>query len=363
MSDSAQERTEDATFKRLEDAAQKGQIAYSRELGGALLLLLVLWAMKMGGGNAAAELSALFERAFSLQAFRSVNPTNIGSVLADSFGTGIMILMPLLLTVVAASLVAAHMQVGFSFNMERVQPDMNKLNPITGFKRLFSTRSIMSVAISMVKCAALVGVCWSALDTLLMDARYASECGLGAQAAFVAETTLDLGLRTAAFMLALALIDVFWQRFRHAKDMMMTKEEVKEEHRQSDGDPKIKARIRQIQRQMARSRMFEDVKKATVVVRNPTHYAVALRYENGKDNAPRVVAKGMDFMALKIVDIATRAGVPVKSEPPLARQLYRSVKVGRTIPEELFRAVAKVLAWVYRNRKHGARRSAAGAAS
>ncbi|MSR75858.1 MAG: flagellar biosynthesis protein FlhB [Planctomycetes bacterium] len=361
MSDISAEKSEEATFKRLEEAADKGQIAYSKELGGALLLLLVLGSLKLGGENAATQLSALFERTFSLQAFRSVNPTNIGFVLADSFGTGITVLLPVLLTVVAASLVAAHMQVGFSMNMERITPDFNKINPIAGFSRLFSMRSVVSVALSVLKCAALVAVCWSALDTLLVDAQFATEAGIGAQASFVAETTLDLGLRTAAFLLALALFDVFWQRFRHAKDLMMTKEEVKEERKQMEGDPKIKARIRQIQRQMARSRMLTDVKTATVVVRNPTHYAVALRYENGKDNAPRVVAKGMDFMALKIIDIATKAGVPVKSEPPLARQLYRSVKVGRTIPEELFRAVAKVLAWVYR--KRGARRSAAGVAS
>lgn len=361
MSDSAQERTEEATFKRLEEAAEKGQVAYSRELGGALLLLLVIVALKFGGSNAAAELARLFERAFSLQAFRSIDATHIGSVLSDSFGTGLMILMPVLLSVVAAALIAGHMQVGFSLNFARVQPDFTRLNPVTGIKRLFSTRSLMSVALSLVKCAALTGVCWSTLDTLLVDARNASTAGLSAQALFVAETTLDLGLRTAAFLVVLALADVFWQRFRHAKDLMMTKEEVKEERKQMEGDPRIKARIRQVQRQMARSRMLEDVKQATVVVRNPTHYAVALRYENGRDHAPRVVAKGMDFMALKIIDIAVRAGVPVRSEPPLARQLYRSVKVGRTIPEELFRAVAKVLAWVYR--KRGAKRSAAGAAS
>ena len=359
MADSSQERTEQATLKRMEDAAEKGQIAYSKELGAALLLLLVLALLRNGGSEASAALEQLFQRTFKLTNFADVTPSGIASVLSDPFSTLVTVLTPLLIAVFGASLAAGFLQAGFKLSLERVQPDFARINPLAGFSKLFSTRSFMAVLLSLAKCGVLVAICWSTLDTLFADARAAGQSGFSAQARFVAETALDLGIRTAAFLLLLAVGDFFWQRFRHAKDLMMTREEVKEEQRQTDGDPKVKARIRQVQRTMARQRMLEDVKKATVVVRNPTHYAVALRYENGKDSAPRVVAKGMDFMALKIIAAAEKAGVPVKSEPPLARQLWRSVKVGRTVPEELFRAVAKVLAWVYR--KRGARRSATGA--
>jgi flagellar biosynthetic protein FlhB len=358
MSDSAQERTEQATLKRLEEAAEKGQIAYSKELGAAMLLLLVLALMKNGGTAAISALQHLFERTFHLANHAEVTPAGIGEVLADPLSTLVMILMPMLMAVFGASLAAGFLQAGFKLSLQRIEPNLERINPMSGFGKLMSSRSLMSVALSLAKCALLVAICWSTLDTILDDARSAGQGGFAVQAQFVALTALDLGMRVAGFLLLVAVVDFFWQRFRHAKDLMMTREEVKEENKQTEGDPKIKARIRQVQRTVARQRMLEDVKKATVVVRNPTHFAVALRYESGKDSAPRVVAKGMDFMALKIIATAEKAGVPVKSEPPLARQLWRSVKVGRTVPEELFRAVAKVLAWVYRSR--GARRSASG---
>jgi flagellar biosynthetic protein FlhB len=351
MSDSAQEKTELATQKRRDEASDKGQIAYSRELVAAFLFGSVLICLRYVGGPAAATLSQFMERAFSLEDYDRVAGEGFSSLVDVSTNAYLEVALPLLATVFIVALLGSILQVGFSISLQRIEVKWSKLNPLSGIKKLFSMRSVFSLIISVAKLLVVGAVVYSTLRSIIPRAQNLSLGDLDAVVALFVESVFTISLRVGIILLIIGVIDFAWQRWRHSKDLMMSKEDVKQESKQSDGDPKVKGRIRQIQRDLARSRMMQATKTATVVVRNPTHYAVALKYEAGKDRAPKVVAKGRNLMALRIIQIAEDAGVPVRTDPPLARQIYKTVKVGRSIPEELFQAVAKVLAWVYRTPK------------
>jgi len=242
---------------------------------------------------------------------------------------------------------------GFNLSFQAIQPKFSKLNPLQGFKRLLSLRSLIELGKSCVK----ISIIGYAIYSVLSSDRDLFMPLIGKEVVEIAQVfshlTSKIVIRVAAIMLAVSLLDYYYQSWQHEKDLKMTKQEVKEEHKQTEGNPQIKGRIRAIQKSLARQRMMASVPKANVVITNPTHFAVALLYGPQMD-APKVLAKGADFLAQKIIELARKHKIPVVQNPPLARALYSQVKVEETIPVTLFKAVAKVLAFIYQQKKKAA---------
>ncbi|MEZ6018777.1 MAG: flagellar biosynthesis protein FlhB [Planctomycetota bacterium] len=352
MADNAEqgEKTEDATPKRLEDAREKGQVAMSNEIVVAAGLLTATLSLTMTG-------PLLWRQSSDIVRDTMLEIGLVGQLHAESGvfsdlmrNMGTVVLPGMLLFVLpiyALSLLVGYGQIGFRLTPKAITPDWGKLNPAKGIKKVIGAKAWMRTLLSTLKIAA--------ISIAVVSAVYSERLTLGSLVSQDLTSALgrtgDIMLKAAlagiAAAVLLGLIDLAWQRYQHAKELRMTKKEVKDEAKQTEGDPHVKARIRSIQREVARRRMMDDVPKATVVITNPTHFAVALRYEqNGADRAPYVVAKGMDQVALNIRRVATENGVPIVEDPPLARGLHRMVEIGDEIPVELFEAVARVLAFV-----------------
>jgi flagellar biosynthesis protein FlhB len=342
------EKTELATSRRLEELSAKGQFPYSRELAGALLLFLIAGALKAGGGGIGGPLMRLCEQAFRLTDVSEVSLAAAPALLWRVAGIALGITGPLLALAFAIVLVAGYLQVGVSFNTERLAVRWERLNPIANAKKLCNPRSAIPILFSVLKLGAVGWIAWMTIRSVLSRAPELMLVGLGPLASLIADSALSMAFRVGVFLLVIGLADVFFQRFVFSRDTMMSKQEVKDETRQAEGDPQMKGRIKQRQREIARMKMIRDVKKAAVVIRNPTHFAVALQYERGRDAAPRCVAKGQDHIALRIIGEAEKHKIPVVSKPELARELFRVVRVGHTIPEALYKTVAAVLAFVFR---------------
>ena len=354
MADTSQERTEEPTQYRLEEAAEKGQVPYSRELTAAVLFMMVMVGLRFLGPELASRLKGLFHRLFSLQEASEVTQSGAPGLLGSLARDALSMLLPLLGAVVGVTLMGGIVQIGLRLSARRIEPDWSRIDPLKGMRKLFSSRSAMAVLFSVLKLVAVGLVAWQGILAFAPLAADAASTSFAAMVALLPATIFGIGFKVGGLIMLLGVVDLLWQRWKHGQDLKMTKEEVKEDRKRSEGDPRLKARVRQLQREIARARMMQDVKKATVVVRNPTHYAVALRYENGKDPSPRVVAKGRNLIALRIIEIAEKARVPIRSDPPLARRIFKTVPLGKTIPEELFRAVAKVIAWVMKQRRKAA---------
>jgi len=347
------EKTEDATHRRLDEAREKGQVAFSAEVmtgatlagaGFTLLLLgsalansaggLVLNSFVQVGELARSELGVLeFQQIFS-GAAKHIMPAFVGMVLP----------------VVFVAILVGYSQIGIRIAPKAIAFDLAKLNPIQGMQRLFSVKAVMRLVTSILKITVIMSTmgffAWRGLQTVTPLAG----ADLGPSMVMVGKLASKAAIAGVIAILALSVFDIWFQRAQFARDMRMSKQEVKDEQKSSDGDPLVRSRIRQLQREVASRRMMQDVPKATVVVTNPTHFAVALSYENGNPQAPRVVAKGVDEVAARIRQVAREAGVLVYEDPPLARALHREVEIGDEIPEDLFQAVAGVLAYVYRLR-------------
>lgn len=350
-----EQRTEEATPRRRDEARDRGQVALSTELVAATGLASGVGVLAVGGTrlvsdiavevqNGAGSLATLGTQDWSVRQTAQILDASIS-------GVGYSLALVVVPTILIGAL-TSYSQVGFRLTPKAIELDPNKLDPISGAKRLFSLRGVVRTALAAAKIALIVGsamaVAWSHVGVI-------SRVGtneLGPMLAVVGVVVLRTVGTALAAILALAVIDILFQRYQLARDLRMTKQEIKEEHRLTEGDPHVKARIRAVQREFAQRRMLADVPKATVVVTNPTHYAVALRYERsdvtGKRVAPVVVAKGVDHLAQRIKELARAAGVALHEDVPLARTLYARVKVGQEIPEELYAAVAAVLATVYR---------------
>lgn len=347
----AQERTEKPTAKRLAEARRKGNVAKSQELTALAVIGVGCVAATLEIRALPEQFRALLDRFWSYGLLHSdewCTGTSLAIAVFHAFFTmAAPVVLPILLTAVAINLAQLK---GFMFAPKALEPKFSKLNPLNGLKRFAQTRMLMETAKSFLKIV-VVGV-------VLYTVFQSEEESL---AALVHMDLVDVGRETGrivfrflwkagGFLLVLAVLDFAYQRWQYIKDLMMTKQEVKEEHKQAEGNPQIKARIRSIQRSLARQRMMAKVPKATVVVTNPTHYAVALLYREGFQ-APKVVAKGMNLIAQNIIRIAREHQIPVVQNPPLARALYHQVKLDQVIPETLYRAVAKVLAYVYQQRR------------
>lgn len=349
------QKTEEASPRRLQEARSDGQVALSTELVAALALCAGVAVMSMVGGQAWRRVASILVATLENLPERGKMALDVplsARWLQEVLSAAVLPLALFVAPVLVVMLLTGYGQVGFQLAPKAIQFDPNKVNPAKGFSRLFSTRAVVRTALALAKVLAVGGamvlMAWRQVPGVVS----VGTAELGPLLVALGVVALRCTAAALLVILILAVVDFFFQRWQFKRDLRMSKEEVKEEHKLTDGDPRVKARIRRIQVELATSRMMADVPKATVVVTNPTHFAVALRYEREEGRgAPLVLAKGAGHVALRIKHIAAEAGILCHEDVPLARALYRQAEVGREIPEELFAAVAAVLAHVYRLRE------------
>ncbi len=346
----AGEKTEEATPKRKEEARKKGQVAKSPEIGSAFAILSAFFALKMLGPYIYKELADYMR--FVLSHFSTADFTinQIHLILLEFGIVFLKTVLPVALVVLVISLAVNLLQVGFIFSLEPLMPQLDRINPISGFQRLFSLRSIAELVKSLCK---LTIIGYFVYRFIMRETAKVPEligADLSESLRYSAGLVVDLALEIGAVILVLAALDYFYQWWEYNKSLRMSKDEIKEEFKQTEGNPQIKSKIKERQRAMAMRRMMQEVPKATAVITNPTHFAVAIKYDKSM-SAPQVVAKGQDFLAERIKQVAKDNRVAVVENKPLARALYATVEVGDAIPPELYQAVAEVLAYVFRLKK------------
>jgi len=342
-----QEKTEQATPKRKEEAREKGQVAKSRELASVAILGACLIYFYFGASLMFANLSKLMKKYFIQAGQLSVTLDNIQSIILDFIYQAFIILFPFLLVALLAGFIANIAQVGFLFSSEAIMPKFSKIDPMKGLQRLFSTRSLVELVKSVAKILIVGFIAYltmrSESDKILPLVQYSVPDIL----AYIGRVSFKILYTTSIVLLALAVFDYVYQKWETDKSLKMTKQEIKEENKQTEGDPLVKGRIRRLQREIARKRMMAQVPKADVVITNPTHFAVAIRYVPEKMKAPVVIAKGADFLAEKIKEIAKTHNVPIVENKAVAQVLYRMVQIDQVVPETLYKAIAEILVYVY----------------
>jgi flagellar biosynthetic protein FlhB len=348
MPESGQERTEDATPKRKQDARKKGQSPRSIDLPPAVGLLTGLITLHATGPMMWSGFSDVMQHGLSATFQPDLTTRDALGLVGQSVIAGAYAVAPVLAALLVGGVTTALLQTGGLVTFKAISPKFEKLNPATGVKRLFSPQTGFELFKMVLRLTIFIVVAVSVANQIVQQALSLGGASMGIVPGIIGDALYTLALRVAIAGLFLAALDYIFQKWQFTRTLRMTKQEVREELRQTEGDPQIKARIRRLQRQRAKQRMMQEVPTATVVVANPTHFAVALRYESGKTRAPIVVAKGRDLIAQQIKALATQHGVPVVENPPLARTLYSSVSLGREIPYHLYRAVAEVLAFIYR---------------
>ncbi|TWT43198.1 EscU/YscU/HrcU family type III secretion system export apparatus switch protein [Botrimarina hoheduenensis] len=348
MAEAAGEKSFDATPYRRQQAREKGQVPYSQDLGSAVLLLAAAGLLKMLGGRLAAALASLTERLLAeplqLAADRDLLIATSNQTLL-LIGGPLASLLGLLLLAAAATNLA---QTGLLFVPDKLAPDISRLNPIAGLGRIFSIQGTARLGFGLVKVVIVAAVSIAAIWPHGAVIAEAGRLGIGQLATLLIDTTFTTVFWVGGALLVLALADLALQRWKHEQDLKMTSQEMKEEMKNLQGDPEVAARRKQVQRQLAMSRMGQDVPKADVVVTNPTELAIALRYDAEVMAAPVVVAKGAGVIAQRIRRLALENGVPIVERKPLARLLYKEVAIGHPVTADSYAAVAEVLAYVYR---------------
>ncbi len=345
--DTAQERTEEATPRRREKAREEGQVARSRELNTMVVMLASVGAAALLGGRLVQDLARLSERALAVPREVLFDPAAMPRILMESLVDAVWALTPFLLIVAAAGVAASVMVGGLSFTWKAVAVKWEKLDPVKGLKRVFGARGFMELAKALAKFA-LIG----ALGILFLVTHTDQLFGLGSEPVEQAmghalHLVLWSMLVMSGALVIVALVDVPFQLWQHGRQLRMTRQEVKDENKETEGSPEVRGQIRRLQREMAERRMMAAVPEADVVITNPEHYAVALRYDQATMRAPVVVAKGADLVAQRIREVARAHDVVLVSAPPLARALYHSTELEQEIPAGLYVAVAQVLAYVF----------------
>ncbi len=344
-----QEKTEPATPKKKEDSRKKGKVAKSIDLNSAVILLFGLFILYFSGSGIVEQIASTSRALFATAGSINLTANNFHKLFVESISSVLLSLAPLSLGLVIIGLTTSFTQVGFVISSEALKPNWQKLNPINGIKKVvFSSRALVELLKGLIKISLLGIIAFFALSDAMKEAMGLADADINSIVGFIGRTTLGISMTIGVAYVVIALADFLYQRYDYERELRMTKQEIKDENKQNEGDPLIKSRIRTIQRQIAYKRMMQEVPKADVVVTNPTHIAIALKYDVEKMAAPKVVAKGGELIAQKIRDLANENNVPVIEDKPLARLLYQSVDVGEQIPEKLFQAVAQLLALVYR---------------
>ncbi len=348
------EKTEEPTSKKLEDARKEGQVAKSKEIANAAGIMAMFILVKIYIGTLGTDFLGLFENLYAqipgtIQEYDGNIPqASILTFVNTAMVRTVLMLLPFFIVAFAVAFVCDVVQVKWKPTTKPLKPKFSKLNPINGFKRIFSANSLMELLKALLKLLLVGYVVYSYIMGvsgqlyLLYDMPIKQAIGL------IGETVVDLGIRIAAVYIILAAADFAYQKWKFKQDMMMTKQEVKDEYKNQEGDPQVKGKIKQRMREASMRRMMQELPTADVVITNPTHYAVAIKYDRDSDlGAPIVVAKGADYLAQKIKAVAKENDVYIMEDKPLARMLYATVEVGQLIPPELYEPVANVLAFVY----------------
>jgi flagellar biosynthetic protein FlhB len=344
----AGEKTEPATYKKRQDARKKGQVAKSSEVPSAFLLLFCFLTFMMFGGFFKDHYMKLFISTFHDYMLTDVTVPNVTSLFGNLLQEALTLLSPIFIVTILIALITNYMQIGVLFTGDPLMMKLNKLNPIEGAKRIFGMRALVDFLKTMIKMIVIGLVVFTTLWGEKEKFIGLAHMPLQSVFSYVAGIVVGLGVKIGVIFIVLSLFDYLYQRHEYEKQLRMSKQDIKDEYKKSEGDPLIKGKIKERQRKMAMQRMMAEIPKADVIITNPTHYAIAIRYEAKEMEAPRVIAKGADFIALRIREIAKENGVALMENRPLARALFDQVEIGQTIPGDLFQAVAEVLAYVYK---------------
>ncbi|MED1721707.1 flagellar biosynthesis protein FlhB [Brevibacillus parabrevis] len=342
------EKTEKATPKKKEDARKKGQVAKSQDLSPSIALTGFFFLLMMLGSSMLGTFQNLMREALITFTSWQLNEENLKVIVMTMTFEAIKIVGPVLGLSFLLAFAVNYMQVGWMISTEPLQMKLEKLDPIKGAKRIFSMRSVVELLKSLLKISACMYVAYVILWNSKEQVTQLSLLSLGSVLSFTANEVAKLGIYIGLLLFILAIMDYAYQKYEHEKNLRMSKQDIKDEHKQAEGDPLIKGKIRERQRSMALRRMMQELPKADVIITNPTHFAVAIRYDASAMSAPTVLAKGQDYMALKIREVAKKHRIVTMENKPLARALYSQVEIGQQIPEEMFKAVAEVLAYVYK---------------
>lgn len=343
----ASDKTEEATPKKKEEAKKKGQVAKSREFVSAVTLVGVILIALISGDYGLQTIGDFLTGSLNGLGRTTVSEGGVLSMMSFAVVQFLQITLPLFVGVMVLGVLANVVQTGFIFTTEPLKPKFSRLNPMQGFKRMFSGRAFMELLKACANIAIVGYITYSFVSGQVFRILNISDMGVNSLLAIPRDIIQSELMQVAIVVCIIGIIDLIYQKRAYRKELRMTKQEVKEEYKQTEGDPKIKSAIRQRQRQMAARRMMHEVPKASVVITNPTHLAVAVRYLKGKDKAPVVVAKGADDVARKIRQIASENKVPLIENKPVARMLFEKVEINERIPVEMYQAVAEILAVVY----------------
>lgn len=350
------EKTEDATEKKLRDAREEGKVAKSKELTAAFDLLVLFLVLKVFVGYVGTSFLEVFSFIYGGMAdFVEINRKEFTSVAVMNLLIQVMlkmmlIVLPFFVCGFAITILISIFQVGWKVTTKPMEPKLSKFNPLNGFKRIFSKDSIFELVKSIVKIGLIVYIAYSSIKDKANDIFILYELGLNQAVSLIGGIIIDVGLKISIVYLFVGVADWVYQKHKFKEDMKMTKQEVKDEFKNTEGDPQIKGRIRGKMQEASRRRMMQDVPNADVVITNPTHFAVALKYDEKVSRAPVVLAKGENYLAQKIKDTAREHSIEIVENKPLARMLYHNVDIGEEIPPELYQSVAEILATIYKAR-------------
>lgn len=345
---SADEKTEKATPKKREDERKKGNLFQSQDVVTALSILAIFVVLRVAMPYMYRYISNTITEFFHTAGARDTIDMAYTKDVSLEAWKGILLLSgPVMLTAAGVAILSAGVQTRFKFSGEKIKFKFSNISILQGIKRLFSLRSIVEVLKAIIKVILIGYLIYLKIRDICVQCTGMMDSGIMASSVNILNDIFDLVIQMSIAFIGLSAADFFYQWWEYERNIKMTKQEIKEEYKQTEGNPEIKGRIRQVQQSMAHRRMMQQVPTADVIVRNPTHYAIALRYDPEKDEAPVVVAKGKDYIAFKIIEIAEKNNIPMKEDVPLAHALYASVKVDQPIPPEFYAALAVVMAWVY----------------
>jgi flagellar biosynthesis protein FlhB len=343
------EKTEKASSKKKQDARQKGQVLQSREITSAIILIFVFIGLRMFGGFIYSEIATYAKKVLTV--YPQMSDFATFPVMAGLFTEAVMVIMkatsPIFAIAIVTGLLGGYAQVGFLFTTETLGFKFNRINPLSGFKRMFSIHAVVELMKSVIKVTVITYIAYSYLKSEANNVMGIMDMEAMSIASYIGTVSINVALRICFALVLLGVLDYGYQWWEYERNLKMSKQEIKEEYKQMEGNPEIKAKIKQKQRQISMRRMLQDVPKADVVITNPTHFAIAVKYDAEKGAAPLVLAKGQDFIALRMREIAKEHKVEIVENKPLARTLYETVDIGDAIPPELYQAVAEVLAFVY----------------
>ncbi|MDX2331024.1 flagellar biosynthesis protein FlhB [Campylobacter hepaticus] len=341
-----EEKTEEPTSKKIEDARKEGNVPKSQDAAAVVSLIVGITILLFMIDFIGQRVVALYRY---YQSFIGVefNLRLIQAIMVESIFEILIILAPVVLSIMIAGILGNVMQFGFLFTTKPITPNLDKINPLKGLKNLFSLKKLVESLKIILKVSIVFIIAFIVFLRFIQELPRVELYNIVNQLIWLRDKTIILVAVVIIAFLIIAVLDLFLVRFQYFKSLRMSKQEIKDEYKQMEGDPQVKSRIRRLQMEAARRRMIQDVAGADVVITNPTHYAVAIRYDTSKEQAPRIVAKGVDFLALRIKKVAYENNVVVYENPPLARELYKVCDINDLIPREMFKAVAEVLGFVY----------------